>query len=372
MRILSPKKANVASINKANVSLPLYSNEEFDKEKKSKVAERLKEILDGLRKASEHAIIKYPDDYVEHLLSYFIPNTSRELILADIKNMLLKCDDLDSNEKQNEALYQLAKSLLDEDDKQLRYISKNLMKVLNGAFRVTKKYFNTDSTNYPYYLNPSYSYSYKFSTSDEKHQFFNNIYSAMNDQGIESLAELSRISGIPKPTLTKLQPNARGETFKITKPTMDKLTQTLGCSTDWLLSSGDPHLSKHMIRKYGPGDSLPTMYKVLAGQCPVPQTLIRPISYGADPDLAFLKYLKDAIPPTQFEKIKKMIREIEMYKGKNREKILDLILKLLEEYRYRHFPKKPKIKHGKIKYKKLESTKITSPKKHKPTLYSKI
>jgi O6-methylguanine-DNA--protein-cysteine methyltransferase len=109
-----------------------------------------------------------------------------------------------------------------------------------------------------------------------------------------------------------------------------------------------------MIRKYGPDDSLPTMYKVLAGQCPVPQTLIRPISYGADPDLAFLKYLKDAIPPTQFEKIKKMIQEIEMYKGKNREKILDLILKLLEEYRYRHFTKKQKIKYGKIKYKKLE------------------
>ena len=356
MRILSPQKisVNVASINKANVSLALYSNEEFDKEIKSKVAERLKEILDGLRKASEHTIFKYPNDYVEHLLSYFISGTSRKLILADIKNMLLKCDDLDSNEKQNEALYQLAKSLLDEDDKQLRYISKNLMKVLNGSFRVTKKYFTTDNTNYPYYLNPSYSYSYKFSTSDEKHQFFNNIYSAMNDQGIESLAELSRISGIPKPTLTKLQPNTRGETFKITKPTMDKLTQTLECSTDWLLSSGDGHLSKHMIRKYGPDDSLPTMYKVLSKQCPVPQTLIRPISYGADPDLAFLKCLKDAIPPTQFGKIKKMILEIEMYKGKNREKILDLILKLLEEYRYRHFPKKPKIKYGKIKYKKLE------------------
>lgn len=340
MRISSPKKAevqkvsvNVASINKANVSVALYSNEEFDKEKKSIVAERLKEILDGLRKASEHAIIKYPDDYVEHLSSYFIPSISRELILADIKNMLLKCDDLDSNEKQNEALYQLAKSLLDEDDKQLRYISHNLMKVLSGAFRVTKKYFNTDSANYAYYLNPSYSYSYKFSTSDEKHQFFNNIYSAMNDQGIESLAELSRISGIPKPTLTKLQPNARGETFKITKPTMDKLTQTLGCSTDWLLSSGDPHLCKDMVRKYGPNDSRPTMYKVLTQQCPVPQTLIRPISYVADPDLVFLKDLKDAIPPTQFEKIKKMILEIEMYKGENREKILDLILKLLEEYR---------------------------------------
>ncbi len=334
MRLYSPSKKDPRlSINKDKVAIKLFTDDGFDKSMKKIVSQRLKEILHDEKIASETAVCKYPEDDVEHLLKYFSMFPARKLILEDIDNMLLNVHSYNFNDfdDQNTMLKQLAESLLDENDTSLLYISKNLIKVFTYFWKANKRYFTDKNKNYSYYRDDNYSYGYVFKDNFTKKRFLENMESAMRDQGIYDFAELSRRTGIKKSTFSKLSPGAKGETNKITKATMDKLTQVLLCSTDWLLGSGSPYENKHSIRKYGPRDSLETINLLISETSITSPVLVKPYSY-LDPDMPLYQCIKNNATSEQLAKINTILLEIDCYENASKDRLLDIILSLLKAF----------------------------------------
>lgn len=334
MRLYSPSKKDPRlSINKDKVAIKLFTDDGFDKNMKKIVSQRLKEILHYEKRASETAVSKYPEDDVEHLLEYFSMYPAQRLILEDIDNMLLNSHtyNLNDSDDTNAILEQLAKSLLNENDTSLLYISKNLIKVFTYFWKANKRYFTDKNRNYSYYRDDNYSYGCVFKNENTKIQFLENMESAMRDQGIYDFAELSRRTGIKKSTFSKLYPGAKGETNKITKATMDKLTQVLLCSTDWLLGPCSPYENKHIIRKYGPGDSLETINLLISKTSITTPVLVKPYSY-LDHDMRLYQRIKNNATNEQLAKINNILLEIDRYANASKNRILDIILSLLKSF----------------------------------------
>lgn len=342
MRLYSPSKKDPRlSINKDKVAIKLFTDDGFDKNMKKIVSQRLKEILHYEKRASETAVSKYPEDDVEHLLEYFSMYPAQRLILEDIDNMLLNSHtyNLNDSDDTNAILEQLAKSLLNENDTSLLYISKNLIKVFTYFWKANKRYFTDKNRNYSYYRDDNYSYGCVFKNENTKIQFLENMESAMRDQGIYDFAELSRRTGIKKSTFTKLSPGAKGETNKITKATMDKLTQVLLCSTDWLLGIGSPYENKHIIRKYGPRDSLETINLLISRTSITSPVLVKPYSY-LNPDIPLLQRIKNKATSKQLSKIHDILLEMLCYEeasDASKDRLLDIILSLLKSLKGHDF-----------------------------------